>query len=107
MDSDQDRNEDPWVITMDNFLTEEECELLIQSGYKNGYERSKDVGGVKIDGSFDGQESSTRTSANTWCNEKSGCKTNPHVQRIMKRLETATKIPTKNFEADSLSSSSW
>jgi len=98
VDSNQDRDEDPWVITMDNFLTEEECELLIQSGYKNGYKRSMDVGGVKFDGSLDSMESTSRTSANTWCNEKSGCKTNPHVKRILRRLETTTKIPTKSFE---------
>jgi len=94
----QDRKEDPWVITMDNFLTEEECDYLINFGYKNGYERSKDVGAQKFDGSFDSYESKTRTSANAWCDDKSGCRNNPNVKRIMKRLEKATQISTDNFE---------
>merc|ERR1719491_2674454 len=98
VDRGQDLKEDPWVITMDNFLTEEECDYLIDFGHKNGYERSRDVGGVKFDGSFDSTESKTRTSANAWCDEKSGCRTNPAVQRIMQRLEKATQIPTDSFE---------
>jgi len=91
-------DEDPWIITMDNFLTEEECNFLIQSGYERGYERSVDVGGLNFDGTFAATESVKRTSTNTWCNEKSGCKSNPHVQRIMTRLETITNITAKNYE---------
>lgn len=36
--------EGPWVITMDNVATEEECEKIIQLGTDRGYERSQDVG---------------------------------------------------------------
>jgi len=94
----RDHDEDPWVITMDNFLTKEESDYLIEYGYQNGYERSKDVGGLKFDGSSEGIESKTRTSANSWCDEKSGCRTDPIVQRVMKRLENTTRIPSDNFE---------
>ena len=65
----------PWVITFENFLTDEECDgALVNHGHKAGYARSKDVGGVKFDGTVDGQESKGRTSENAWCGSKSGCR---------------------------------
>merc|ERR1712232_93805 len=67
----------PWVLTFDNFLSPEECDRLIQLGYKTeqGYKRSQDVGAVKFDGSFDSVESATRTSENAWCSDK--CREDP------------------------------
>jgi len=94
----RDLKEDVWVITMDNFLTDEESDYLINFGYKNKYERSRDVGKKLFDGSFDSQESTRRTSANSWCDAKSGCRTDPVVQRIAARLSNVTQIPTPNFE---------
>lgn len=37
----------PWVIVIDDFLTQEECERLIELGTERGYERSSDVGAKK------------------------------------------------------------
>ena len=34
----------PWVITLENVATEEECNRLIELGKERGYERSQDVG---------------------------------------------------------------
>lgn len=34
----------PWVITMENVATEEECQRMIELGAARGYERSADVG---------------------------------------------------------------
>jgi hypothetical protein len=34
----------PWVITLDNVATEEECQKMIELGSARGFERSQDVG---------------------------------------------------------------
>ena len=96
VDKDRDLNEDPWVITLDNFMTDEECDHLIQLGYEFGYKRSRDVGKQTIDGSFDNKESETRTSENSWCHK--GCRSDPIVQRILGRLNSITGIPSENYE---------
>jgi len=38
----RDLEQPPWIITFEDFLTEEECEHLIKMGYNAKYERSKD-----------------------------------------------------------------
>lgn len=40
----------PWVITLDNFTSEVECQALIDSGHAFGLERSQDVGDELEDG---------------------------------------------------------
>ena len=94
----RDLKEDPWVITFDNFLTDEECDYLIELGRKEKYERSRDVGSKLSDGSYDGKISSTRTSENAWCSEKTGCRNDAVAQRIMERIANITRIPQQNFE---------
>ena len=87
----------PWVVTFENFLTDEECDRLITLGYQEGYERSKDVGGKKEDGSFDGVESINRTSENAWCSKES-CLSDPLTKTISKRIAEVTGIPEQNSE---------
>lgn len=43
-----DKATPPWVVTFDNFLTDEECDALIQLGYEYEYKRSEDVGAAKF-----------------------------------------------------------
>lgn len=57
----------PWIVTLDDFLTPAECERLIFLGGQSGYERSKDVGKEKFDGTYGSVESKSRTSSNAWC----------------------------------------
>ena len=93
-----DLEQAPWVITFDQFLTDEECEHLIQLGYKNGYKRSEDVGELQFDGSYDGVKSHSRTSENAWCSLKNGCRSDPVVVGIMNRMSTVLGIPLENLE---------
>lgn len=86
----------PWVILLENFLSDEECERLIKLGYDRGYERSKDVGAKKFDGTFDGYENPRRTSTNAWCQDE--CSEDPLVQNVTIRLEQLTGIPSNNSE---------
>lgn len=46
----------PWVITMENVVTAEEAERLIELGSEEGYERSTDVGKMKADGTTERYE---------------------------------------------------
>ena len=69
-----DQSLPPWVITFDNFVSEEECDELIRLGYKSGYKRSQDVGGRKIDGTVESIKSKGRTSENAWCSSRDGCR---------------------------------
>ena len=98
IDAKKDREEAPWVITFDNFVTDEECDHLIQLGYKNGYKRSMDVGTKTADGSFSSKESSTRTSENAWCSDKSDCRNDNISYRVRERIANVTQIPSVNFE---------
>ena len=86
----------PWIVTFDNFVTNEEADQLIQRGYDQGYERSKDVGQRKFDGTFDGFTNSGRTSHNAWCEKD--CDTDPITQSIMSRIQRVTNIPNQNSE---------
>lgn len=86
----------PWVVTLENFLTDEECDRLIELGGKLGYEISKDVGAQKFDGTFDGYVNDRRTSTNAWCTKD--CFADPLTQEVLQRIENATGIPDANSE---------
>jgi prolyl 4-hydroxylase len=57
---------DPWVITMENVVSESEAERLIELGHIESYQRSADVGNRKADGSYEKHVSTSRTSTNAW-----------------------------------------
>ena len=58
-------NNGPWVITMDNVLSENEAKNFIDLGAKQGYRRSSDVGRMNPDGTFERNVNEGRTSSNT------------------------------------------
>jgi len=99
-DEDNNIQDGPWVVTFDNFLSDEECQHLIKKGYDTGYERSKDVGKQKFDGSFDSYENTRRTSENAWCSDKkeNDCRNDPTVTVIRERMAKAIQVPSMNFE---------
>jgi len=84
-------SDNPWLVQLDDFLSDEECDLLIAHGSRVGYEPSTvlGVGGTDIRGS------SARTSSHTWCHEE--CYTN-HAVPILKRIENLTGVPEANYE---------
>jgi prolyl 4-hydroxylase len=87
----------PWVLALDDFLTLQECEALIQLGSQRGYEPSKGLdrkplaNGTYTSSVFDG-----RTSSNTWCLDD--CFRNATTQQILSRIESLTGIPDTNAE---------
>jgi prolyl 4-hydroxylase len=96
--SEENKASQPWVITFDNFVTDEECDAMIQLGYKNEYKISKDVGAKKWDGSFDGIESKGRTSENAWCTTHDGCRKEDVPSLLHERMSQVMGIPAVNSE---------
>ena len=89
----------PWVLIIDNFINETECNRLIELGAKLGYNRSTDVAD-EIDpetGEFLATVSVDRTSTNAWCN-KPECYEDPIVLSIEDRMYNLTHIPMDNSE---------
>lgn len=96
--SDLDKSNPPWVITFDNFVSPEECDTLIELGYKTGYKRSEDVGKENLDGTVEGKKSKGRTSENAWCSSRNGCRREPMADLIHKRIAKVLGIPAENSE---------
>lgn len=91
-------NEDagPWVLTLDNFVTDDEAERLISLGAVEGYERSTDIGAMKPDGTTGSVVSNGRTSTNAWCSNE--CLEDEMVQMVNQRISNMTGIPEENSE---------
>jgi len=86
----------PWVLTLDNFITDEEANRLIEMGAVEGYERSTDVGEMNPDGTTEELVSSGRTSTNAWCSYE--CKEDEVVKIVNHRISSMTQIPELNSE---------
>lgn len=86
----------PWVITLENVVTDEEAVRLIELGAIEGYERSADVGELKFDGTFDSFVNEGRTSTNAWC--QNACYNDPTAKRVMERITNITNTPEPNSE---------
>jgi len=86
----------PWVVTMENVVSQEEADHLIELGAIQGYNRSSDVGKLKADGTFDYHVNSGRTSTNAWC--KAGCYENSTALAVVERLSQITGINETHSE---------
>lgn len=79
-------------------ITPEECDEMIQLGYKFIYKRSEDVGAEKFDGSHEGVQSTRRTSENAWCSSHQGCREEDLPQKLHQRIAHVLRIPPENSE---------
>jgi prolyl 4-hydroxylase len=86
----------PWVVTLDNFLSDEECERLIETGYEEGFELSTDVGEESFDGTHESVRSEGRTSENAWCDDV--CSEDPITGPVHERIEKLSGIHYNNSE---------
>ena len=80
---------DPWVLTIDDFLSEDECEAVKQAGSNDGssWARSQAGDGVQA----------ARTSSTAWC--KGACLSNPTIQAVEQRVsDLLGGIPMENAE---------
>ena len=86
----------PWIVTFDNFLTEEETSALI-STVEGTWERSTDTGTANAFGETGRTLSKGRTSSNAWC--RAPCLENPHVQSAIAKIEEVTFVPESHYES--------
>jgi prolyl 4-hydroxylase len=77
LSSPDDKDEGPWIVTVDNFISVDEAARFIELGSMKGYHRSEliDEGVADI-----------RTSSNTWCDYESSCKNDSIVERVARRI---------------------
>jgi prolyl 4-hydroxylase len=94
--NDESGSNNPWLVQLDNFLSEKECKQMILLGSEQGYKRSEDVGPKKFDGTYDGTKSEGRTSSNAWCLDS--CYANATTRTVLERIENLTGIPDQNSE---------
>lgn len=86
----------PWVVAIENFLSDAECKRLIELG-GDDYERSTEYSGeMGLDGSYGFVESAGRTSTNTWCQDE--CRDDPVAKAVIERMTNMTGIPYDNYE---------
>jgi len=86
----------PWVVTLENVATEDQCNSIIELGSNRGYERSIEVGAMRFDGTFEPLVHDARTSRNTWCVDK--CFDDKNTQEVIRSVENVTGIADENSE---------
>ena len=86
----------PWLVSLENFLSTDECNRLIELGAQRGYEHSKDVGTQQADGTYSSADNPDRTSSNAWCLDE--CFRDPVTQTVLQRIENLTDIPDQYSE---------
>jgi prolyl 4-hydroxylase len=88
---------DPWVIQLENVISSEEAQRMIELGHVMGYQRSTGVGKLHLDGTHAKTMSDGRTSTNAWCKDE--CAEDTVSKAIMERLSSLTGIPVNNSES--------
>jgi prolyl 4-hydroxylase len=86
----------PWVVTFDNFVSEEEVTALLETNM-DSFERSTDTGSANEFGETGRVLSTRRTSSNSWCRDK--CEKHPHVSNLMAKIEEVTGVPRGHYES--------
>eukprot|EP00040_Diaphanoeca_grandis_P013521 m.68329 g.68329 ORF g.68329 m.68329 type:complete len:423 (+) comp23945_c2_seq1:50-1318(+) len=87
---------DPWVVTWDQFMSEDEVDDLVNAPGLN-FVRSTDTGAMDEEtGSFKKIVSSHRTSQNAWCTGP--CETHPASVTISDRIAAKVRIPKTHWE---------
>lgn len=81
----------PWLVLLDEFVTDEEADRLVEIASKQGFERS-----MKAVKAGEGRVNEGRTSSNTWCQDL--CMKDPLVARVLDRIANTTKSTTKHSE---------
>merc|ERR1711924_384054 len=77
---------DPWVVSFDTFLSEEETDRVIRVGGK-GWMRSQAGDGVQA----------VRTSSTAWCDAYT-CQRDPLLAKLRARIANLTMVPEVNAE---------
>jgi prolyl 4-hydroxylase len=76
----------PWIVQIDDFISVEEAQTLIELGRKVGYTRSQEVGEQDMFGRTGDRISHGRTSHNAWC-ETEECINHPVIDALYRRIQ--------------------
>lgn len=87
----------PWIVVLENVVSDEEADALIAAGHRKGYERSSDVGVENPDGTHEDEVSQGRTSTNSWCDEEL-CEGDPVIGPVVERIAEITGTGVHNSE---------
>lgn len=88
--------EGPWIVTLEDFVTEEEIDALLRRTLPNAV-RSTDQGSQDELGRVAKVVTDRRTSSNAWCIGE--CESDPLVGQITRRIERLTGISATHFES--------
>ena len=90
-----------WILSFEKFLTNEECDRMIQLAEEEGYDRTNqyvEEGEIDEDDDEDeeeGDDNYDKYYLNLWCDK---CDDDPMMQNIIKRIEKITNIKSTHYE---------
>ena len=85
----------PWVAVFDDFLSDAECEGIIDAA--TGFQRSTDKGGYDAFGGMEQITTPDRTSRNAWCDDDA-CDNDPSVVAVKRKIQNVTGVSQENYE---------
>lgn len=95
----------PWMVTLENFMTEDECDAMIGDGHKEGFYPSIDAKERSHRRTPTPNTTSTtmktvgrRNSETAWCTSKNNCTYREVPDRLHRRLSEILGIPSENSE---------
>merc|ERR1719320_1950384 len=89
----------PWVAIFDNFVMQEEADVVLQLTAAN-FKRSKEL--VRSDpktGLKSQVVSPSNTSSESWCGARNNCYNHPVVAKLIDRIADVVNVAPGNFEA--------
>jgi prolyl 4-hydroxylase len=93
----RDMQQLPWIISLDNFLTEEECKTLIQLAQKAGSRHGTTE--VQLDRSLASLEmNQEQILSSVWCSYQNNCRGEDIPQLVHDRIAKITGVPVGNSE---------
>jgi len=90
-------DDQPYIVVLDSFLSEEEADTLVQLGHDKGYVQSVDTGPAQGFGTHGSLVTNWRTSHTAWCDTQS-CFNHDVPIAIANRVQELTGVPTENAE---------
>lgn len=87
----------PWIVMLDDYLSNEECDWLIAKGTELGFRQTSEITDeIKEDGTFGEKVGQGRTSLDAWCER--GCEDQPEAKEIIGRMLSTTGMQLENTE---------
>lgn len=87
----------PWIIVLDDYLSNDECDWLIAKGNEIGFRQTSEITDeIKEDGTFGDKVGQGRTSLDAWCER--GCEDQPVGKAILQKMLNTTGMKLEHTE---------